>query len=238
MQRHDWVRVGVAVVVIVITLVAAKIVDVRIRRRNLPPEVVTRYTILRRSIVAIIVFIGVMSALLVIPGVRAVAAGILASSAVLGIVIGFAAQRTLGNFIAGVMIAFTQPVRIGDEIEVAGAAGVVEEIGLTYTWLKLQDNDRIVIPNEKLASETIRNSTIRSVRTQAEVSVQVPIESDVRLVLAALEQDADEVLVTRLGDRTTVTLRRWVSPGEDAARAESDLRVAAQERLRGLGVFA
>ena len=238
MQHHDWVRVGVAVGVIVITLVVAKIVDIRIRRRNLPPEVVTRYTILRRSVVAIIVFIGVMSALLVIPGVRAVAAGILASSAVLGIVIGFAAQRTLGNFIAGVMIAFTQPVRIGDEIEVAGAAGVVEEIGLTYTWLKLRDNDRIVIPNEKLASETIRNSTIRSTRSQAEVSVQVPIDADVRLVLAALEQDADEVLVTRLGDRTTVTLRRWVSAGEDAARVESDLRIAAQERLRGLGVFA
>jgi small-conductance mechanosensitive channel len=238
MEEHDWVRVGVAVGVIVITLVVAKIVDIRIRRRNLPPEVVTRYTILRRSVVAIIVFIGVMSALLVIPGVRAVAAGILASSAVLGIVIGFAAQRTLGNFIAGVMIAFTQPVRIGDEIEVAGAAGVVEEIGLTYTWLKLRDNDRIVIPNEKLASETIRNSTIRSTRTQAEVSVQVPIDADVRLVLAALEQDADEVLVTRLGDRTTVTLRRWVSSGEDAARVESDLRVTAQERLRGLGVFA
>jgi small-conductance mechanosensitive channel len=238
MGHHDWVRVGVAGVVIVVTLVVAKIVDVRIRRRNLPPEVVTRYTILRRSVVAVIVFVGVMSALLVIPGVRAVAAGILASSAVLGIVIGFAAQRTLGNFIAGVMIAFTQPVRIGDEIEVAGAAGVVEEIGLTYTWLKLRGDDRIVIPNEKLASETIRNATIRSRRTQAEVSVQVPIDADVRLVLTALEKDADEVLVTRLGDRTTVTLRRWVSAGDDADRVESDLRIAAQERLRGLGVFA
>ena len=67
-----------------------------------------------------IVFVGVLSALLVIPQVRAVAAAILASSAVLGLVLGFAAQRTIGNFIAGLLIAFTQPVRLGDEVEIGG----------------------------------------------------------------------------------------------------------------------
>jgi small-conductance mechanosensitive channel len=238
MDRHAWERVGIAFAMIVITLVVAKIVDRRIGRRDLPPEVVTRYGILRRTIVATIIFVGVLSALLLIPQVRALAAGILASSAVLGIVIGFAAQRTLGNFIAGIMIAFTQPVRIGDEIEVAGARGTVEEIGLTYTWLKLHDNDRIVIPNEKLASETIRNSTIRSPRSMAEVSVQVPIDADVRLVLDSLAHDADEVLVTRLGDKgTTVSVRRWVGD-EDVEREESELRLVVHERLRALGVFA
>ena len=92
---------------------------------------------------------------------RAVAGGILASSAVVGLVIGLAAQRTLGNFIAGILIALTQPVRLGDEIEIEGAAGIVEEIGLTYTWIRAPGDDRFAIPNEKLASETIRNKTIR-----------------------------------------------------------------------------
>ena len=78
--------------------------------------------------------------------------------------IGFAAQRTIGNFIAGLLIAFTQPLRLGDEVEIGDERGVVEEIGLTYTWLRTRDNDQLVIPNEKLVSETLRNSTIRSPR--------------------------------------------------------------------------
>ena len=112
-----------------------------------------------------------------IPQVRAVAGGLLASSAVLGLVIGFAAQRTLGNFVAGLLIAFTQPLRLGDRVEVGGDEGVVEEIGLTYTFIRTDDNDRLVIPNEKLASDTIRNSTIRSAAKFAEVTVQVPADS-------------------------------------------------------------
>jgi small-conductance mechanosensitive channel len=237
-SERFWERLGIALVVIAVTLIVAKLVDRRISRRNLPPDVVTRYRILRSTIVVTIVFVGVLSALLVIPQVRAVAAAILASSAVLGIVIGFAAQRTLGNFIAGLMIAFTQPVRLGDEIEVGGTRGTVEEIGLTYTWLRLRDNDRYVIPNEKLASDTIRNSTIRSGRTMAEVTVQLPLSADIREVVAALGDDSPEVYVTRLGDRVTVAVRRWVESEDEVDRAESDLRIVVHERLRALGVFA
>jgi small-conductance mechanosensitive channel len=237
-SERFWERFAVALGVIVITLVVAKLVDRRIGRRDLPPDVVTRYRILRSTIVVTIVFVGVLSALLVIPQVRAVAAGILASSAVLGIVIGFAAQRTLGNFIAGLMIAFTQPVRLGDEIEVGGVRGIVEEIGLTYTWLRMRDNDRLVIPNEKLASETVRNSTIRSRRSVAEVTVQLPLTADVRQVVDSLADDSAEVYVTRLGDRVTVAVRRWVESDETLDRDESDLRLLVHERLRTLGVFA
>ena len=160
-MRSLWVHFLIAGGMIVIVAALAKFVDSRIDRRDLAPEVATRYRVARRTIVAMIVFVGVLSALLVIPQVRAVAGGILASSAVLGIVIGFAAQQTLGNFVAGISIAFTQPVRLGDEIEVDGTSGVVEEIGLTYTWVRTSDDDMVVIPNQKLASETILNKTIR-----------------------------------------------------------------------------
>ena len=74
----------------------------------------TRYRVLRRGVMTLIVFVGLLSGLLVIPQVRAIAGGILASSAVIGIVVGFAAQRPLGNFIAGLLIAFAQPIRLGD----------------------------------------------------------------------------------------------------------------------------
>jgi small-conductance mechanosensitive channel len=232
-----WERFLVALVVIGITALVAKLVDRRISRKNLTPAAATRYRILRRSIFTTIIFVGILSALLVIPQVRAIAGGILASGAVIGLVLGFAAQRTIGNFVAGLLIAFTQPVRLGDEVEVAGATGVVEEIGLTYTWVRTRDNDRFVIPNEKLASETIRNSTIRSARRLAEVTVSVPLATDLRSVVTALQSDASEAYVTGLDAAgATLSVRRWVSDERLLERAASDLRVDVHDRLRQLGV--
>src|SRR3954451_4718659 len=128
-----WQHLLIAVGIILAAYVVAKIVDWRISRHELAPGLATRYKVLRRTIFAAIVFVGVMSALLVIPSVRAVAGGILASGAVVGLVLGFASQRTIGNVVAGVLIAIAQPLRLGDEVEVEGTKGVVEEIGLTYT---------------------------------------------------------------------------------------------------------
>ena len=238
-----WHRLIVVGVVLLATAVLARVIDRRIARRKLPPEAVTRYRVLRRSITTAIVFVGLLSALLVIPQVRAVAGGILASSAVLGIVIGFASQRTIGNFVAGLLIAITQPLRLGDAVEVDGVRGVVEEIGLTYTFIRLDDESRLVIPNEKLASDTIRNSTIRSREKVAEVTVQVPLDSDLTAVTGLLREAAGgepsaDVRVTELADKATIALTA-VAPDESAAeRLASELRVRAHERLRAAGVFA
>src|SRR5215203_298263 len=171
-------RLIIVGVVMLATIVVARLVDRSIARRDLAPEAMTRYRVLRRSITVTIFFVGVLSALLAIPQVRAVAGGLLASSAVVGIVVGFASQRTLGNFVAGILIAFTQPVRLGDEVVLDDIEGVVEEIGLIYTFVRTANDDRLVIPNEKLASDTIRNSTIRSREKVAEISLQVPLGKD------------------------------------------------------------
>jgi small-conductance mechanosensitive channel len=188
-----------------------------------------------------IVFIGVLSALLVIPQVRVVAGGILASSAVIGIVVGFAAQRTIGNFIAGLLIAIAQPIRLGDYVETEGFSGVVEEIGLTYTFIRIRDNDRLVIPNEKIASDTIRNSSIRSRKKLAQVTVQVPLDSDLEAVRGLLREVAEgeraEVAVKELADQATLELSVWAPDEPSAERLESDLRLKAHARLREAGVF-
>src|SRR5919204_214824 len=166
--------------------------------------------VLRRSVITLIIFVGVLSALLVIPQVRAVATGILASSAVIGLVVGFAAQRTIGNFIAGLLIAFSQPIRLGDWIEFEGYTGEVEEIGLTYTFIRTSENARLVIPNEKIASDTIRNSSIRSREKLAQVSVQVPLDSDLEAVVGLLrdvtQDDRAEVEVTALDEHALLLL--------------------------------
>ena len=229
-----WQRLITATGVLAVTIVAAKLVDWRISKRSLDPSVATRYRVLRRTLMAAIVFVGILSALLVIPQVRTVAGGVLASSAVIGLVIGFASQRTIGNVVAGVLIAVSQPLRLGDEVEVEGTRGVVEEIGLTYTWIRTWDNDRLVVPNEKLASETIRNSTIRSAETYAEVTAVVP-SANLQATVKALEGDGDEVYVTTLaGENATVTVRRRVSAEGILDREASDLRIAVAARLEAL----
>lgn len=225
-----WQRLLTALAMILVASVVAKLVDWRIARRTLAPEVVTRYRVLRRTVFAAIVFVGIVSALLVVPGVRAVAGGVLASSAVVGLVIGFASQRTIGNVVAGILIAVSQPLRLGDEVEVQGTQGVVEEIGLTYTWIRTRDNDRLVVPNEKLASETIRNSTIRSSQTLAEATVQVPI-ARLRETVASLEPEGEVYVTDVAPDTATLVVRKWVSGEAAAERAASDLRIALAERL-------
>jgi small conductance mechanosensitive channel len=239
----DWERLVIAAVVVGVTLVAARLIDLRMARRELAPESVTRYRVLRRSVTAVIVAVGILSALLVIPQVRAVAGAILASGAVIGLVVGFAAQKTLGNFIAGLLIAFTQPLRIGDQVEVDGTAGVVEEIGLTYTFIRTRDDVRLVIPNEKLASDTIKNASIVSREKLAQVTLKVPLDKDLSAAVNALRglvEDAPRgaVLLSELGDQATITVRATAADSVAAERLESDLRLEAHERLRTAGVFA
>jgi small-conductance mechanosensitive channel len=234
-----WHRLIVVGVVLLVTAVVARMIDRRIARRELSSEAMTRYRVLRRSITAAILVVGVLSALLVIPQVRAVAGGLLASSAVLGIVVGFASQRTLGNFVAGLLIAFTQPLRLGDTVTVEDAEGVVEEIGVIYTFVRLDNGDRLVIPNEKLASDTIRNSTIRSREKVAHITVQVPLSSDLSAVVDRLRRDTGaEVYVDDLAGNATLVLRADASDEAGAERAARELRLRAHAALRSEGLFA
>jgi small conductance mechanosensitive channel len=235
-----WQRLVIVGVVMLVTVVVARVIDRRIARRDLPPEAITRYRVFRRSITTAILFVGLLSALLVIPQVRAVAGGLLASSAVLGIVVGFASQRTLGNFVAGLLIAFTQPVRLGDVVTIENTEGVVEEIGLIYTFVRTDNDDRLVIPNEKLASDTIRNSTIRSREKVAEISLQVPLGQDLEAVvdrLRTITPDA-EVFVSDLAGNATVVVRSRAHDEPAAERLERELRLRAHGVLRAEGVFA
>jgi len=234
-----WRRLIIIAVVIVLTIILARLVDHRIAQRELSSEAMTRYRVLRRGITATILVVGILSALLVIPEVRAVAGGLLASSAVLGIIIGFASQRTLGNFVAGILIAFTQPVRLGDEVTIEETQGVVEEIGLIYTFVRTENGDRLVIPNEKLASDTIRNATIRSREKVAEIMVQVPLSADLAAVVDRLKATTDgEVYVGDLAGSATLVVRKLAASEQEAERIQHQLRLSAHEALRAQGVFA
>jgi small-conductance mechanosensitive channel len=238
-----WHRLIIAAAVFLAVSLLARIIDWRLSRRTLAPEMVTRYRVLRRSITAAILVIGFFSALLVIPEVRAIAGGLLASSAVLGIIVGFASQTTLGNFVAGLLIAISQPVRIGDRVTYAGETGIVEDIDLTYTFIRTGDGSRLVVPNQKLASDTIRNSTIRSRESFAEVTVQVPLSTDLGVALNGLRdevaQERDAVVyISALDGNATFTVRAAASDEDSAQKLERDLRLRVHRRLRAAGAWA
>ena len=238
----SWQRLAIVAAVLVLTAIVARLIDRRMAKRELAPEVATRYRVLRRSVTVAVFSVGILSALLVIPQVRAVAGGLLASSAVVGIVIGFASQRTIGNFVAGLLIAFTQPIRLGDRVEIDDLAGNVEEIGLTYTFIRTDEGSRLVIPNEKLASDTIINSTIVSREKVAEITLQVPLDKDLRTVVGLLRESvaderAPDVVVTALNGNATIVVRVAADGPREADRLESELRIRAHERLRAAGVF-
>ena len=229
----------VAIVVIGITAVVAKLVDMRMSRRDLTPAAATRYRILRRSIFITIIFVGLLSALLVIPQVRSVAAAILASSAVLGLVLGFAAQRTIGNFIAGLLIAFTQPRaarrRGRDRGRPRRRRGDRPHLHLGPDRRQRPARDT---RTRSSCPRRVRNSTIRSPRTLAEVTVHVPLTADLRALLAALQRDSTEAYLTELAADATIAVRTWVPDQRLADRAESDLRLTVHDRLRELGIVA
>jgi small-conductance mechanosensitive channel len=249
---NEWVaRAVIAGVVLVATLIVAWIVDRAISRWfTLRPETLTVYRVVRRSAVAAVIAIGVLSALLVFPNVRAVAGTVLASSAVLALVLGLAAQSTLSNFVAGIFIAFTQPLRLGDTVSVAGASGTVQEVGLTYTLIRAGDGARYYVPNTKLASDTIRNATIAGVEYRAAVRVAVPLTADLNRVLELLLEVARNLSETMSEKEPTVhvseidptgaivTVEAWVRTAAEVSPLSSSLRHAAVERLKAEGIYA
>jgi small conductance mechanosensitive channel len=246
-----WQHVLVAGIVVLLALVLAKVLDRRlVRRLNLRPEAMTRYSVIRRTLVAAIVVVGVLSALLVIPEVQAVAGSILASSAVIALIVGFAAQSTLSNVVAGILIAFTQPIRLGDQVEVGTAVGTVEEIGLIYTLLRASDGPRFYVPNTRMASDTIRNATLQSFEHKARVTVPVPLASDlerVRDILLEEARKAPEAMpekepVATLSEleaaSAVFTVEAWATSVGQAGKLAASVRVGAYRRLRAEGVYA
>jgi small conductance mechanosensitive channel len=248
----EWIQRAVAAgVVLLATVIVARVVDrMIVRRFTLRPETLTVYRVVRKSALAVIIGVGVLSALLVIPSVRAVAGSILASSAVIALVVGLAAQSTLSNFVAGILVAFTQPLRLGDSVAVAGASGTVHQIGLTYTVIRASDGARYFVPNAKLASDTIRNATIAGAEHLVEVRVAVPLAADLARVLEVLLEEAKNlpedmtvkepnVYVSQLDPSgAVVTVETWARGAAQVGELAAILRRLAADRLKTEGIFA
>lgn len=117
----------------------------------------TRLRILRRLIILAVFLVVAAIVLAQFTELKRLATGILASTAVIGLIVGFAAQHTIANVIAGVMIAVAKPIRIGDRITFEETEGRVTDITLSYTFLDPGDGSNYVIPNQLLVEGIVHN---------------------------------------------------------------------------------
>ena len=117
----------------------------------------TRLRFLRRLAVLIVILIIGAIALAQFTELKRVATGILASTAVLAAIVGFAAQHTIGNMIAGIQLAISQPIKIGDRISFEGVEGRVIDVTLAYTYVDPGDGSSVVIPNQLLVDGIMHN---------------------------------------------------------------------------------
>lgn len=133
----------------------------------------TRVSVLRKIALVLISLFAFAAVLMTFDEVRDIGRSILASAGVAGIVIGFAAQRSLGNLFAGLQIALTQPVRIGDQIKVVDEVGTVEEITLTYVVVRLWDYRRLIVPISFFIEQPVQNWTRSSYNMLSPVTLRV-----------------------------------------------------------------
>jgi small-conductance mechanosensitive channel len=117
----------------------------------------TRLRFLRRLLILIVFLVLVAIALSQFTELKRLATGILASTAVLAAIVGFAAQHTIANMIAGVQLAISQPIKIGDRISFEEVEGRVTDMTLSYTYVSPGDGTTVAIPNQMLVDGIIHN---------------------------------------------------------------------------------
>jgi small conductance mechanosensitive channel len=205
---------------------------------ELSPVVDTRLRFLRRVVEAAIIIVGLALAIAQFTSLDRLASTVLASSAIAAAVVGFAARQMLANAIAGMVLAVTQPLRIGDLVTFEGETGTVEDVTLTYTWLRTGADARLIIPNERLAAGMLRNDSIRSPAIALEASVWLAPDVDETAALAAVEA-LEDYRSARIAEVTDTGIRLQVAgppvaPQERIER-EGQLRAAALRALREAG---
>jgi small-conductance mechanosensitive channel len=150
----------------------------------------TQISILRRLVHFIVFVIGVASLFMMSDALRSFGMSLLASAGVAGLVIGLSAQKILGNLLAGIQIALTQPIRIDDVVIVEGEWGKIEEITLTYVVVRIWDLRRLVVPIGYFIEKPFQNWT----RTSAEILATVSLFMDYTVPLDALREKLTDVL--------------------------------------------
>jgi len=254
MDQTFWQQHGdeiSAAITIVVAVLIAIVVDrlligmalratTRMDTGELSRQARTRLRLIRRLLFLTIILIGVALALSQFASIKRFATGLLASTAVLGIIIGFAGRQVIANLVSGVLIAITQPIRIGDLISIGDEVhGRVTDIALTYTRVDAGDGSQIVVPNEKVATDVVINHSAGD--SHAPVTVDVWLRPDADVVAAEAALEKGEVTSVRLTELTPegarLRIKAALDAGIDREAHEAELREKAQGILREHGLL-
>lgn len=201
-------------------------------------KVYTQFNILENIVTFIIILFAIGIALMSFDGIRQIGVSMLTSAGIAGIIIGFAAQKALATLLAGIQIAFTQPIRLDDVVIVEGEWGVIEEINLTYVVVNIWDKRRLVVPTTYFIEKPFQNWT----KNSSDLMGTVFIYTDYNFPAEALRTELTNILEnTPLWDgkvnvlQVTDTKKDWVElralvSAKDAPTAW-DLRVHVREKL-------
>ena len=201
-------------------------------------RVYTQLRIMERILIFVLIVIAVSAALMTFEQIRRVGVSLFASAGVAGIILGFAAQRMIGNVLAGFQIAISQPIRIDDVVIVENEWGWIEEINLTYVVVRIWDKRRLIVPTTYFIEKPFQNWT----RVSADILGTVFIYADYTLPVGKLREELTRILksnpnwdgkvnvlqVTDSKERT-MELRALMSAADSPSAW--DLRVHVRERL-------
>jgi small-conductance mechanosensitive channel len=197
----------------------------------------TTFSFLARIVVALVGLIGAWNVLSIYPQTAEVARALLASSAVLALVVGLALNTPLGNLGSGLLVSFTQPVRLGDRVTIGDQTGFVEQISLIYTTLVTDDDKRIFVPNTQLTTSAIVNRTIKDPRRSVVASLPVRLGAPLpqaRAVALAAAGGVAGVVDPRISVTDVTERLVWLSVSGFAPLDADVATLAGEIRERGL----
>jgi small-conductance mechanosensitive channel len=201
-------------------------------------RVYTQFKVIERILVFIVILIAVAVALMTFEQIRKIGVSLFASAGVAGIILGFAAQKMIGNVLAGFQIAFAQPIRIEDVVIVEKEWGWIEEITLTYVVVRIWDKRRLILPSTYFIEKPFQNWT----RVSADILGTVFIYTDYTVPIDRLREELTRILqsdknwdgkvnVLQVTDSTEKTMEiRALMSSADSPSAW-DLRVNVREKL-------
>jgi hypothetical protein len=175
----------------------------------------------------LILLIGSGFALMTLPLLRQLGTSLLASAGVAGLVVGFAAKPVLGNLLAGIQLALTQPIRLGDVVIVEHEWGWIEEITGTYVVIRIWDQRRLVVPLQWFIEHPFQNWT----RTASEILGTVTLWTDYRLPVDAVRQEAERLCRMAPEWDGRLCLTQVVEAGERAMQLRILLSAFNSERI-------
>ncbi len=243
-EAGDWISSA-----LILVLTIALVIGVRWAVRNrdplkfaTDPGVRTRVRLVQRMATTLVVLIGVAVAAAQLDLLSGIASTVLAGSAIVTVIVGFAARATLANALGGVILTFTQPLRVGDQVTIGPHSGVVDDVTLSATVLRTVLGTTIRIPNEQVTQSVIYNDTITGGGVIPEAWVMLPFGApvadavDLALDVSGVEQVRLVEIQADGWNRIAVRGERC-APG-DRVPAEARLRLRVLEALRRGGLLA